>query len=92
MPTQEYLSAPCASTPTSSAPCRCPTPATRRVAPTSRRYGNDAVIECYENLLPLGPTADELGFDTMWLTEHHFQHEGYEVLPNLISSASTSPR
>jgi alkanesulfonate monooxygenase SsuD/methylene tetrahydromethanopterin reductase-like flavin-dependent oxidoreductase (luciferase family) len=20
----------------------------------------------------------------MWLTEHHFQHEGYEVLPNLI--------
>ena len=29
-------------------------------------------------------TADELGFDTMWLTEHHFQYEGYEVLPNLI--------
>jgi alkanesulfonate monooxygenase SsuD/methylene tetrahydromethanopterin reductase-like flavin-dependent oxidoreductase (luciferase family) len=29
-------------------------------------------------------TADELGYDTMWLTEHHFQHEGYEVLPNLI--------
>ena len=25
-----------------------------------------------------------LGFDTMWLTEHHFQYEGYEVLPNLI--------
>jgi len=20
----------------------------------------------------------------MWLTEHHFQYEGYEVLPNLI--------
>lgn len=51
---------------------------------TSRRYGNDAVIECYRNLLSWAKTADELGFDTMWLTEHHFQHEGYEVLPNLI--------
>ena len=27
---------------------------------------------------------DRLGFDTMWLTEHHFQYEGYEVVPNLI--------
>jgi hypothetical protein len=32
----------------------------------------------------MGRTADQLGFDTMWLTEHHFQYEGYEVLPNLI--------
>ena len=54
------------------------------VAATSRRYGNDAVIECYENLIDWAKTADQLGFDTMWLTEHHFQHEGYEVLPNLI--------
>ena len=54
------------------------------VAPTSRRYGNDDVIACYENMLHWSQTADGLGFDTMWLTEHHFQHEGYEVLPNLI--------
>ncbi len=54
------------------------------VAPTARRYGNDAVIACYENLVDWARTADELGFDTMWLTEHHFQYEGYEVLPNLI--------
>jgi len=54
------------------------------VAPTSRRYGNDAVVACYEHLVTWARTADELGFDTMWLTEHHFQHEGYEVLPNLI--------
>jgi len=54
------------------------------VRPTARRYGNDAVVACYENLVDWAKTADHLGFDTMWLTEHHFQYEGYEVLPNLI--------
>jgi alkanesulfonate monooxygenase SsuD/methylene tetrahydromethanopterin reductase-like flavin-dependent oxidoreductase (luciferase family) len=54
------------------------------IAPTDRRYDNDAVIVCYKNLVDWSRTADQLGFDTMWLTEHHFQYEGYEVLPNLI--------
>ncbi|MEO5725065.1 MAG: LLM class flavin-dependent oxidoreductase [Ilumatobacteraceae bacterium] len=54
------------------------------VSPTTRRYGNDDVIECYRNLVAWAQACDSLGFDTMWLTEHHFQHEGYEVLPNLI--------
>ncbi|MEN9552741.1 MAG: hypothetical protein RLY24_336 [Actinomycetota bacterium] len=54
------------------------------INPTDRRYGNDAVIECYRNLVEWARTADTLGYDTMWLTEHHFQFEGYEVLPNLI--------
>jgi alkanesulfonate monooxygenase SsuD/methylene tetrahydromethanopterin reductase-like flavin-dependent oxidoreductase (luciferase family) len=54
------------------------------ISPTSRRYGNDAVVETYRNLLDWARTADSLGFDTMWLTEHHFQYEGYEVLPNLV--------
>ena len=54
------------------------------IAPTSRRYGNDDAIACYDNMLHWAQTADGLGFDTMWFTEHHFQHEGYEVLPNLI--------
>lgn len=54
------------------------------IAATARRYDNDAVVECYKNLVEWSRTADSLGFDTMWLTEHHFQFEGYEVLPNLI--------
>jgi alkanesulfonate monooxygenase SsuD/methylene tetrahydromethanopterin reductase-like flavin-dependent oxidoreductase (luciferase family) len=53
-------------------------------APLDRRYGNEAVVACYENLCHWAQTADRLGFDTMWLTEHHFQHEGYETTPNLI--------
>ncbi|MQF94663.1 MAG: LLM class flavin-dependent oxidoreductase, partial [SAR202 cluster bacterium] len=27
---------------------------------------------------------DELGFDTFWSAEHHFQREGYECIPNLL--------
>ncbi len=54
------------------------------IAPTARRYGTPDAIACYENMLHWAQTGDGLGFDTMWLTEHHFQHEGYEVLPNLI--------
>jgi alkanesulfonate monooxygenase SsuD/methylene tetrahydromethanopterin reductase-like flavin-dependent oxidoreductase (luciferase family) len=53
-------------------------------APTDRRYGMDAVVACYDNLFAWADTADRLGYDTLWLTEHHFQHEGYEVIPNLI--------
>jgi alkanesulfonate monooxygenase SsuD/methylene tetrahydromethanopterin reductase-like flavin-dependent oxidoreductase (luciferase family) len=54
------------------------------VGPTARRYQNADYLACYENMLHWAQTADGLGFDTMWLTEHHFQYEGYEVLPNLI--------
>jgi alkanesulfonate monooxygenase SsuD/methylene tetrahydromethanopterin reductase-like flavin-dependent oxidoreductase (luciferase family) len=54
------------------------------IPPTSRRYGNADVLACYENMLHWAQTADGLGYDTMWLTEHHFQYEGYEVVPNLI--------
>ncbi|MEM7339788.1 MAG: LLM class flavin-dependent oxidoreductase [Actinomycetota bacterium] len=52
--------------------------------PVDRRYDNAAVIACYENLEHWAKTADGLGFDAFWLTEHHFQYEGYEVVPNLI--------
>jgi alkanesulfonate monooxygenase SsuD/methylene tetrahydromethanopterin reductase-like flavin-dependent oxidoreductase (luciferase family) len=30
---------------------------------------------------------DALGFDTLWLAEHHFQHEGYECIPNILMLA-----
>ena len=53
-------------------------------APTDRRYGQDAVWHALERLMDMGVRAEHLGYDTFWLTEHHFQHEGYEVLPNAI--------
>ena len=52
--------------------------------PTTRRYDMTDVVAAYDNLFHWADTADRLGYDTMWLTEHHFQHEGYEVIPNII--------
>jgi len=52
--------------------------------PTDRRSSNDDVVACYVNLEHWAQEADRAGFDTLWLTEHHFQDEGYEVTPNLI--------
>jgi alkanesulfonate monooxygenase SsuD/methylene tetrahydromethanopterin reductase-like flavin-dependent oxidoreductase (luciferase family) len=30
---------------------------------------------------------DRLGYDTFWTAEHHFQHEGYECIPNVLMLA-----
>lgn len=32
----------------------------------------------------LAVLMDDLGYYALWGAEHHFQHEGYECLPNLI--------
>jgi alkanesulfonate monooxygenase SsuD/methylene tetrahydromethanopterin reductase-like flavin-dependent oxidoreductase (luciferase family) len=48
-----------------------------------RRYSNDRVIEAFETTLELAKTMDELGYEALWLAEHHFQHEGYECIPNI---------
>jgi alkanesulfonate monooxygenase SsuD/methylene tetrahydromethanopterin reductase-like flavin-dependent oxidoreductase (luciferase family) len=51
-------------------------------APTDRRYTNAAMWRASEQMLDMGVLCDRLGYDSYWLTEHHFQHEGYEVVPN----------
>jgi alkanesulfonate monooxygenase SsuD/methylene tetrahydromethanopterin reductase-like flavin-dependent oxidoreductase (luciferase family) len=53
-------------------------------ASVDRRFGNEDFLVGYDNLLSWAQTMDRLGYDTMWLTEHHFQYEGYEITPNLI--------
>ncbi len=51
---------------------------------TSRRYGRAEYAQAYADFVEIAKAADTLGFDTLWYTEHHFQHEGYEVVPNQI--------
>ncbi len=50
----------------------------------ARRYPNERFAEAYFTTRDVARTMDRLGYDTLWMAEHHFQHEGYEVIPNLI--------
>jgi alkanesulfonate monooxygenase SsuD/methylene tetrahydromethanopterin reductase-like flavin-dependent oxidoreductase (luciferase family) len=48
-----------------------------------RRYSNARLAETFDTAIALARATDALGFETLWLAEHHFQHEGYEVIPNI---------
>ena len=57
-------------------------------APTDRRYTQKQMWHAALRMLDMGVRAEEQGYDTFWLTEHHFQHEGYEVIPNGVMFAA----
>jgi alkanesulfonate monooxygenase SsuD/methylene tetrahydromethanopterin reductase-like flavin-dependent oxidoreductase (luciferase family) len=48
-----------------------------------RRYGNERLVETFDTAAELARVTDALGYETLWLAEHHFQHEGYECIPNI---------
>jgi alkanesulfonate monooxygenase SsuD/methylene tetrahydromethanopterin reductase-like flavin-dependent oxidoreductase (luciferase family) len=52
--------------------------------PTDRRFTQKQMWHAATRMLDMGVRSEQLGFDSYWLTEHHFQHEGYEVIPNGI--------
>lgn len=49
-----------------------------------RRYSSDRLSEAFFTARRISQVMDELGFYALWTAEHHFQHEGYECLPNLV--------
>jgi alkanesulfonate monooxygenase SsuD/methylene tetrahydromethanopterin reductase-like flavin-dependent oxidoreductase (luciferase family) len=49
----------------------------------SRRYPNQRLTEVFDTAVALARATDALGYETLWLAEHHFQHEGYECIPNI---------
>lgn len=49
-----------------------------------RRYSNERLSEVSETSRRVAQVMDELGYYCFWAAEHHFQHEGYECIPNLI--------
>ena len=49
-----------------------------------RRYSNERSPRPSATRRDVAQTMDELGYYCLWTAEHHFQREGYEVLPNLI--------
>jgi alkanesulfonate monooxygenase SsuD/methylene tetrahydromethanopterin reductase-like flavin-dependent oxidoreductase (luciferase family) len=52
-----------------------------------RRYPNEHLASVFEKTEAIAKKMDALGYDTLWLAEHHFQHEGYECLPNILMVA-----
>ena len=52
-----------------------------------RRYPNEHLASVFEKTETIAQCMDDHGFHTLWLAEHHFQHEGYEVLPNILMIA-----
>ncbi|HTI55302.1 MAG TPA: LLM class flavin-dependent oxidoreductase [Verrucomicrobiae bacterium] len=52
-----------------------------------RRFSNDHLATVFEKTDEVARVMDECGYDALWLAEHHFQHEGYECLPNILMLA-----
>src|SRR5262249_19529385 len=52
-----------------------------------RNYSNDLLASVFEKTEAVAKTMDRLGYETLWLAEHHFQREGYECLPNILMLA-----
>jgi alkanesulfonate monooxygenase SsuD/methylene tetrahydromethanopterin reductase-like flavin-dependent oxidoreductase (luciferase family) len=52
-----------------------------------RCYDNDRLATALETAEVMAVLMDRLGFDTLWLAEHHFQREGYECIPNILMLA-----
>ena len=48
-----------------------------------RRYSNEHLASVFDKSAALALCMDKNGYDTLWFAEHHFQHEGYEVIPNI---------
>src|SRR5271154_3678352 len=52
-----------------------------------RRFSNAHLASVFDKSEVIARVMDEGGWDTLWMAEHHFQQEGYEVIPNLLMAA-----
>ena len=52
-----------------------------------RRYPNEHLASVFGKAQAMAQLMDRTGYDTFWMAEHHFQHEGYECIPNVLMAA-----
>ena len=52
-----------------------------------RRYSNEHLTSVFDKTEAIARCMDEHGYSILWLAEHHFQHEGYECIPNILMAA-----
>ena len=48
-----------------------------------RVLSDEQLASAYAAARAIAELMDRLDFDTLWLAEHHFQHEGYGSIPNV---------
>jgi alkanesulfonate monooxygenase SsuD/methylene tetrahydromethanopterin reductase-like flavin-dependent oxidoreductase (luciferase family) len=56
-------------------------------AVNDRRFQNEHLITVFDKATAMAQLMERLGYDTFWMAEHHFQHEGYECIPNVLMMA-----
>jgi len=49
-----------------------------------RRLSDERLAGVFGKAEAIVLKMEDLGYDTFWSAEHHFQHEGYECIPNLL--------
>jgi alkanesulfonate monooxygenase SsuD/methylene tetrahydromethanopterin reductase-like flavin-dependent oxidoreductase (luciferase family) len=49
-----------------------------------RDFPDEYLATAFDTAGAMAQLMDRLGYDTLWLAEHHFQHEGYECIPNIL--------
>lgn len=49
-----------------------------------RRYANERLIQAFDIAKETAQLTERLGYDVIWMAEHHFQREGYECIPNIL--------
>ncbi|MFM9942212.1 MAG: LLM class flavin-dependent oxidoreductase [Hyphomicrobiaceae bacterium] len=52
-----------------------------------RSYSNEELAGALYKAETYAQTMDQLGYNTFWMAEHHFQPEGTECIPNLLMMA-----
>jgi len=52
-----------------------------------RRFPNEHLVTVFDKAEAMTQLMDRVGYDTFWMAEHHFQHEGYECIPNVLMMA-----
>ena len=52
-----------------------------------RRFSNERLATVFDKAQAMAQLMDRLGYNTFWMAEHHFQHEGYECIPNVLMTA-----
>ena len=52
-----------------------------------RRFPNEALTGVFDKAQAMAQLMDRVGYNAFWMAEHHFQHEGYECIPNVLMTA-----